>query len=87
MLSTGDSEQKPFVALQTFQKLLNQTTDIQNDFTVLSMITGDRVQKRRLQVIHNASSILCWIQFDTTFELAESSQIVRNYIQYDPICK
>lgn len=74
------------MALQLFEKSL-KTPDVQNDFTVLSSISGDRVQKRRMQVIHNVSGILCWIQFDSTFELAESSQILRNCIMHDPICK
>lgn len=60
---------------------------IQNDFKVLASINGDRVQNKRLQAIHIASGILCWIQFDTDFEMAESSQIIRNYIMHAPICK
>lgn len=82
----GSAIQKPFEIFQSFEMLFG-TEGIQNDFKVLSSIKGDRVQKSRLQAIHSASGILCSIQLDSSFELAESSQIIRNCIMHAPICK
>lgn len=87
LLLTGNSGQKPYITMKSFEELLETSADIQRDFQVRSIISGDRVQKRRLPLIHNESGILCWIQFDSTFEMAKSSQIIRNYIMHDPICK
>lgn len=78
--------QNPLEIFQSFEMLF-RTEGIQSDFKVLSSIKGDRVQKRRIQAIHNESGILCSIQLDSSFELVESSQIIRNYIMHSPICK
>lgn len=59
----------------------------QPDFNVLETIHGDRAQKRRLRVIHTATGIQCTLQCDVNFELAESSQIIRDCVTYAPICK
>lgn len=82
----GGAKQKPCDLLQSFEMAF-KTEGVQSDFKVLSSIEGDRVQKRRMQAIHNASGILCSIQLDSSFELAESSQILRNCIMYMPISK
>lgn len=74
------------MVFQKFKRIFKMV-GIQNDFKVLASINGDRVQKRRLQVIHIASGILCWIQFDKDSEIAKSSQIIRNYVMHAPICK
>lgn len=78
--------QKPFEAFQSFEILL-KTAGIQSDFKVLSSLSDDRVHQRRLQAIHNASGIVCSIQFDSNFELTQSSQTIRNCIMHAPICK
>lgn len=77
---------KPFEIFQSFEKLFG-TEGVQSDFKVLSSIKGDRVQNRRLQAIHNTSGILCSVQVDSSFGLAESSQILRNCIMHSSICK
>lgn len=82
----GDDNQTPNMVFQKFKRIFKMV-GIQSDFKVLASINGDRVQKRRLQALHIASGILCWIQFDTDFEMAQSSQIIRNYIVHAPICK
>lgn len=79
------------MAFCTFEKYLKAVaavpSRVQPKFKVLSSISASRVQNRRLQVIHIASGILCWIQFQSNFELAESSQTVRDCIMHSPICK
>lgn len=74
------------MALRSFEKLVKRP-GAQTDFEVLEMIHGDRVQKRRLQLIHIASGIKCTLQFDDNYELAASSQIIRDCISHAPICK
>lgn len=83
---SGDSDQKAIVALYSFEKFLKASA-AQSDFEILLSVSGDRVQKRRISVIHNASGIHCLIQFDSSFELAESSQSIRDCILHEPICK
>lgn len=60
---------------------------VQSDFNVLSSHNEDRVLKKRLQIIHIASGIHCWLHFDENSELAESSQIIRDCILHTPMCK
>lgn len=74
------------MALYSFQKFLKDPA-IQSDFEILPSINGDRVQKRRIPANHHASGIHCFIQFDSTFELAKSSQAIRDCILHEPICK
>lgn len=64
-----------------------ETAENQNEFELIARVSGNRVQKAQLQMIHKKSRISCWIQFGLNFELAESSQIIRNCIDFDPICK
>lgn len=72
--------------MHEFNKFL-KTPDVQNDFETLDKLSGTRVQKTRLQLLHKYSGILCWVQFGTDFELAETNQIIRDYIQHTPHCK
>lgn len=74
------------VALRSFEKII-KWPGAQTDFKVLETIHADRMQKKHLQLIHIASGIKCTLQFDATYELAESSQIIRDCISYAPICK
>lgn len=83
---SGGSTQQPIVALRSFEKIIKWPR-AQTDFDVLDIIHGDRVRKRQLQLIHIASGIKCTIQFDVNYELATSSQIIRDCISYAPICK
>lgn len=78
--------QEPNGVLQSFEMFL-RARGTQTDFNVLSNIKGDRAQKARLQLAHNTSGILCFIQFDSGCELAESSQIIRDCIMHAPICE
>lgn len=64
-----------------------ESSGAQSDFDVLETVHGDRVQKRQLQTTHNASGIRCFLIFDTSFELAASSQVIRDCIRHEPICK
>lgn len=80
----GRSTQRAIDALRLFE---SRVLRVQTDFKVIAAINGDRVQKRRLQVIHEASDIRCSIQFDMNFDLADSSQIIRDCILHAPICK
>lgn len=80
----GSSAQRAVDALRTFEQ---NVLRVQTEFEVLATINGDRCQKRRLQMIHKASDIRCSIQFDLSFDLADSSQIIRNCIMHSPICK
>lgn len=58
----------------------------QNEFKVLASINGDRVQKRRIPMVHKESGIKCYLQFGFNFQLAESSQILRDCVLYSPMC-
>lgn len=80
------SDKSPVNLLYSFEKYL-KTSCVQNDFEILDIIAGNRVQKCRLQLFHKKSRILCWLQFGFDGELAESSQIIRDYINHAPICK
>lgn len=62
-------------------------SDLQTDFQALNTIPGDRAQNRRLHAVHKSSATVCWIHFDSTFEAAKSSQIIRNCILHSPVCK
>lgn len=57
------------------------------DFHILASIDGDRVQKKRLQIVHKTSGIRCLIESDSTLSICESSQIIRDCISHAPICK
>lgn len=83
---SGESNQEAIVALYSFEKFLKDPA-IRSGIEVLPSIGGDRVQKRRLHLVHSASGIRCFIRFDSNFELAESSQIIRDCILHDPNCK
>lgn len=82
----GESSQAAIVTLYSFEKFLKDSA-IKSDFKISPSISGDRVQKRRIQAIHNTSGIYCFIQFDSSSDLAESSQAIRDCILHDPICK
>lgn len=56
-------------------------------FEFLDRTYGNRVQKSRLKVYHKDTDILCWMHFGASFQLAETSQIIRNCILQAPICK
>lgn len=79
-------ELNPLTLMSKFEKSF-QTPGVQNDFEMLNCLSGNRVQKRRFQLIHKQSNILCLIQFDRDLELVECSQIIRNCIKYTPLCK
>lgn len=86
LVNGSHANQNPNIAFQKFKRIFKML-GVQNDFKILATINGDRVQKRRLQAIHKASGILCRIQFVTDFEMAQSSQIIRNFIMHEPICE
>lgn len=83
---SGESDQKAIVMLYSFEKFL-KTSAAHSDFVILPSVSGDRVHKRRIPVIHNVSGIRCFIQFDSSFELAETSQCIQDCILHEPICK
>lgn len=64
-----------------------QTSTTQNDFELMGRLVGDRVQRPKLQLLHKSSRITCYLQFDRDVTLADSSQKVRDYISYAPICE
>lgn len=82
----GESKTQPLVLQHQFYQAM-QSSSTQNEFEVLDRLVGDRVQRQRLQLLHKLSRIMCWVQFDRNVTLAESSQIIRDYIHYAPICK
>lgn len=69
-----------------FWKLLS-TASYQGDFEAVARLSGTRTQKQRLQFRHKQSQIICSLQFGLDFELAESSQLIRDCIEFMPICK
>lgn len=80
----GNSEKYPMLIQHEFWKLMLTGQD---DFEVLNNLSGSRSQKQRIQLLHKQSKILCWLQFGYDFELAKTSQILRDCIQYMPICE
>lgn len=83
---TGGSEKSPLTLMSSFEKKFKNSS-IHNDFEILEPLTGNRAQRRRLQLLHKKSRILCWLQFGFDGELAECSQIIRDFISHGPICK
>lgn len=83
---SGGLDKSPISLLYSFEKYL-KTSCVQKDFEILGSIAGNRVQKRRLQLFHKNSRILCCLEFGFDGELAEFSQIIRDYINHAPICK
>lgn len=86
MLISGGSTQKPIIALRSFDRLM-KLRGAQSDFEVKEITQGDRVQSRRMRLIHIVSKIECTLQFDDNYELAESSKLIRGFITHVPICK
>ena len=66
----------------SFVKTHLKTSLIENDFEIMDVIGGNRSQNRRLQLRHKRSGVLCWLQFGFDGELADSSQIIRDYINH-----
>ncbi|XP_055323571.1 uncharacterized protein LOC129578676 isoform X2 [Sitodiplosis mosellana] len=85
LANAAGSDKSPITLFNAFQKDL-KTFSVQNDFEILDIIAGNRAQKRRLQLRHKKSGVLCWLQFGFDCELADSSQIIRDYINHGPIC-
>lgn len=83
---SGGSNENPKLILHSLGKHF-KTPSVQTDVDVLDDINGDRVQKKRLQVIHKRSGIRCWIESDANQSVCESSQIIRDCISHAPICK
>lgn len=80
------SEKSPLTLMAKFEKSF-QTSSVRCDFEMLEYLSSNRVQKRRYQLMHKPSKILCWLQFDRDTNTIESSQIIRNCIKQSPICK
>lgn len=73
--------------LDNFEKLM-KISDNQKEFELFdSLISGTRVQNRRLQLLHKQSRIICWVQFGLDFELIKSNQIIRDCINHSALCK
>ncbi|XP_031626105.1 uncharacterized protein LOC116342572 [Contarinia nasturtii] len=85
LVNASGFEKSPAIALHEFEKMM-KTCSAQNDFEILENISGNRVQRKRLQFLHKQSRILCWLQFSSNFELAKSNQVIRDYIRRDPAC-
>ena len=79
------SEQNPALLQHSFEKLM-KTPGTQEEFKIFESLSGNRVQRKRLQLLHKSSRIMCWIQFSTDFELAQSNQTIRDCINHSPIC-
>lgn len=86
MYISGDSDKSPLTLLQSLEKYF-KTACLQDDFEIFDTISGNRVQKRRLQLLHRKSRIMCRLEFRFDCELTETSQIIRDYIKHGPICK
>lgn len=80
------SEQNAIVLQHNFEKLM-KTPGTQEEFEIFESLSGNRVQRKRLQLLHKPSRILCWIQFSTDFELAQPNQTIRDCINRSPICE
>lgn len=83
---SGGSTGNPKIILHSVDKYF-KAPSVQTDFDVLASIDGDRVHKKRLQVIHKKSGIRCLIESDANQSICESSQIIRDCISCAPICK
>lgn len=82
----GGSEQNPAVLQHNFEKLMKKS-DGQQEFEVFDSLSGNRVQKKRLQLLHKRSGVMCCVQFGPDFELSQSNQIIRDCINHSPLCK
>lgn len=77
------SGKDPYFYAESFER----TFEVQKEFDFLDKLNGSRVQEQRMQLLHRKSRILCWIQFGVDFEVAETSQAIRNAITFEPLCK
>lgn len=77
--------QQQIPILHSFRKIL-EAPDVLTCFDILASIDGNRVHKKRLQILHKASGIRCLIESDSTLNICESSQLIRNCISLAPIC-
>lgn len=74
------------MALHSFEKIFESSV-VQTQFEAITTIDCDRVQKRRLQAIHKESRIVCVVQFSSSNEMSESSQVIRDAIIHTPLCE
>lgn len=56
-------------------------------FRFFRSVNGDRVQKNRIHASHYATKLVCVIQIDNNGNIIESSQIIRDCLLKDPVCK
>lgn len=64
-----------------------RTSSFQEKFGVVTKVGENRVLNERFEMIHKQSRIRCWLQLQSDYDLAESSQIIRNYIDFEPLCE
>lgn len=83
---SAESEQKRPSPLEFIETLLSES-DYQTDFDVMAGLSINFVENERLELIHKVSGISCWIEFASDFNMAESSQIIKKCIDFDPLCK
>lgn len=70
-----------------FKSFENALKRPDSNFALVATNDGSGVDKKRLKVVHKGSDILCWIHFDSSFQMVETSQLIRNYIAHSPICE
>lgn len=64
-----------------------KTSDLKEDFEILSKESANRVQNSQLKIFHKKSRLICVMQNDNNGTLELPSQMIRNYMTLNPICK
>lgn len=79
-------DRKPKESSQLFFFKLDKT-DILNHFKEIFKLNANRVLRRQINMIHINSGLQCTLLFDRDNIIAESTEIIKHYVDKEPMCK
>lgn len=62
-------------------------TDIRTKFKQISKFNANRVLKRQINMTHIETGLQCTLLFESNNAIAISSEILKLYIDKEPMCK
>lgn len=77
---------RPIVLIQMLEDSL-KTSTLKEDFEILSKVNSNRVQSSQLKIFHKKSRMICVLQNEDNGTLETSSEMIRNFMTLNPICK
>lgn len=86
MFSIYVGGEKPKGISQLFFFKLDKT-DIGAHFKKIIKSAADRVLRRQIKMIHIKTGLQCTLLFERDNSIAESSEIIKRYIDNEPMCK